>query len=82
MFYIRSIYTRMISVDILYHASIFFHSNNIFIKHDLYIAFPKFMNKGISDFFLYNNELNCNERKSQKNAKERQWTKKTLNDSE
>ena len=52
MFYIRSIYTRMISVDILYHAIIFFHSNNIFIKHDLYTAFPKFMNKGISDFFF------------------------------
>ena len=33
-----------------------FHSNNIFIEHDLYIAFTKFMNKGISDFFLYNTE--------------------------
>ena len=36
------------------------------------------MNKGISDFFLYNNELKYNERKSQKNAKERQWIKKDL----
>ena len=31
-----------------------FHSNNYFLEHDLYLLFSKFMNKGISDFFLYN----------------------------
>ena len=31
-----------------------FHSNNSFLEHDLYLLFSKFMNKGISDFFLYN----------------------------
>ena len=31
-----------------------FHSNNFFIEHDLYLVFTKFMNKGISEFFLYN----------------------------
>ena len=32
------------------------HSNNYFIEHDLYLLFSKFMNKGISEFFLYNTE--------------------------
>ena len=31
-----------------------FHSNNCFIEHDIYLVFNKFMNKGISEFFLYN----------------------------
>ena len=31
-----------------------FHSNNYFIEHDLYLVFTQFMNKGISEFFLYN----------------------------
>ena len=33
-----------------------FHSNNYFIEHDLFLVFTKFMNKGISEFFLYNTE--------------------------
>ena len=31
-----------------------FHSNNNFVEHDLFLLFTKFMNKGISEFFLYN----------------------------
>ena len=30
------------------------HSNNVYLEYDLYLIFDKFMNKGISDFFLYN----------------------------
>ena len=30
------------------------HSNNVYLEYDLYTVFNKFMNKGISDFFLYN----------------------------
>jgi TBC1 domain family protein 5 len=31
-----------------------FHCNNKFLEHDLFLMFSKFMNKGISEFFLYN----------------------------
>jgi len=30
------------------------HSNNIYLEHDLYLIFDKFMKKGIANFFLYN----------------------------
>ena len=30
------------------------HSNNVYLEYDLYLAFNRFMNKGIADFFLYN----------------------------
>ena len=30
------------------------HSNNVYLEYDLYLAFNKFMSKGIADFFLYN----------------------------
>ena len=30
------------------------HSNNVYLEYDLYLLFNKFMNKGISEFFLYN----------------------------
>ena len=30
------------------------HSNNVYLEYDLYLAFSKFMSKGIADFFLYN----------------------------
>ena len=30
------------------------HSNNVYLEYDLYLLFYKFMNKGISEFFLYN----------------------------
>ena len=33
-----------------------FHSNNVYLEYDLYLAFVKFMNKGINEFFLYNTE--------------------------
>ena len=31
-----------------------FHSNNLFLENDLFLVFTIFMNKGISEFFLYN----------------------------
>jgi TBC1 domain family protein 5 len=34
-----------------------FHSNNIFLEHDLFILYNKFMNKGIAEFFLCNSEI-------------------------
>ena len=33
-----------------------FHSNNVYLEYDLYLAFAKFMSKGINEFFLYNTE--------------------------
>ena len=33
-----------------------FHSNNIFLEHDLYILYKNFMRRGIADFFLYNSK--------------------------
>jgi hypothetical protein len=33
-----------------------FHSNNVYLEYDLYLAFVKFMSKGINEFFLYNTE--------------------------
>lgn len=32
------------------------HSNNCFLEHDLYLLYSKFMNKGVSEFFLYNSK--------------------------
>ena len=48
-----------------------FHSNNYFIEHDLYLVFTKFMNKGISDFFLYNTTKYQNGILGKKNLKEK-----------
>ena len=48
-----------------------FHSNNYFIEHDLYLVFTKFMNKGISDFFLYNTAKYQNGILGKKNLKEK-----------
>jgi hypothetical protein len=31
-----------------------FHSNNVYLEYDLYLIFDKFMQKGISNFYLYN----------------------------
>ena len=48
-----------------------FHSNNNFLEHDLFLLFTKFMNKGISEFFLYNSMEYKNSFLSSKNIEER-----------
>ena len=47
-----------------------FHSNNCFLEHDLYLLFSKFMNKGISEFFLYSSIQYKNSFLSSKTCKE------------
>ena len=41
-------------IDTLSCTYSIFHSNNKSLEQDLYLLFSKFMNKGISEFFLYN----------------------------
>ena len=48
-----------------------FHSNNCFIENDLFLVFTKFMNKGISEFFLYNTEKYKNGMLGKKTLKEK-----------
>ena len=48
-----------------------FHCNNKFLEHDLFLLFSKFMNKGISEFFLYNSKQYKKSFLSSKNIEEK-----------